>query len=209
MGPLVSLGTVAPLRSPPCCCTLARLGPQREAACSLLPRLGLTSREAGHPWPGWPPRRAIHGLAGQGAPAGPQGGSLHPERLALVSESSGVSFHDQCLCLHLTDGGAWRATVHGVAKSQQQSERLSMHLCVHQLLTGLGSGTYTPKQSSQRPGSLPCTLTLAGPSPLFFASHHQWDQFVSLPPNVTGFLFVCFLSDFTRPECHHLGLAVS
>ena len=67
-----------------------------------------------------------------------------------------------------------------------------MYLCVRQLLTGLRSGTYTPKQSSQRPGSLPCTLARAGPSPLFFASHHQWDQFVSLPLNVTGFLFVSF-----------------
>ena len=28
LGLLVSLGTVAPLRSPPCCCTLAGLGPQ-------------------------------------------------------------------------------------------------------------------------------------------------------------------------------------
>lgn len=60
-------------------------------------------------------------------------------------------------------------------------------------LIGLGSGTYTPKQSSQRPGSLPAHSHLLAPSPSVLAPHHQWDQFVSLPPNVTGFcLFVSF-----------------
>ena len=31
--------------------------------------------------------------------------------------------------ISLDRGGAWRATVHGVAKSQTQLKRLSMHTC--------------------------------------------------------------------------------
>ena len=109
------------------------------------------SKEPEHPCP----EGASTGLLGRVPPACPKGELLSSQRLALVSESLGVSFNDQYLCFHPTDGRAWRATVHGVTKSQRQSERLSTRLCVHQILTGLSSGTFTPKQSSQRPRSLP------------------------------------------------------
>ena len=52
------------------------------------------------------------------------------------------------------------------SQSRTQTERLSTRLCVHQILTGLSSGTYTPEESwHQRPGSLPYTLARAGPLP--------------------------------------------
>ena len=76
------------------------------------------------------------------------------------------------------------------SQSRTQTERLSTRLCVHQILTGLSSGTYTPEESwHQRPGSLPYTLARAGPSPvLCFSSSVGSLCFSSL--HVTDFLFV-------------------
>ena len=42
-----------------------------------------------------------------------------------LSEGNGNPLQDSCLGNSM-DGGAWQATVHGVAKSQTQLERLSM-----------------------------------------------------------------------------------
>ena len=48
----------------------------------------------------------------------------------------------QCSCLeNPRDGGAWWAAVHGVAQSQTQLKRLSMHAC-------LGEGNGNPLQNS-------------------------------------------------------------
>ena len=122
------------------------------------------SREARRPQTGWVPGRA-KGLLGWVPPAGRKDEFLGSQCLAPVNKSSGVCFDDRCLCFH-------------------------------QILTVFSSGNYTPKQSSQRLGPLSVTRThshVLAPllcSLLLLVS--RFSSFVSLPFNVTDFLFLCF-----------------
>ena len=83
----------------------------------------------------------------------PPGSSIHGIFQARVLEWGAIAFSDSCL-KNTNDRGAWRATVHGVAKNLTQLKRLSTHARIQ----GKSAHSLTPDKAKFRVCGVLCIL---------------------------------------------------
>ena len=83
----------------------------------------------------------------------PSGSSIHGIFQARVLEWGAIAFSDSCL-KNTNDRGAWRATVHGVAKNLTQLKRLSTHARIQ----GKSAHSLTPDKAKFRVCGVLCIL---------------------------------------------------